>query len=260
MTHYTLHHNPQIPWHRERADCFMAGLQAIGHTCQTTTARHRITKGPVILFGTTCFRRIEQEKGDWLLVDRASYGDPDYVQLSWNGHGGRGDHKTLYDFGGDFESRWQRHADELGLMLHPWQENGSRVVLCGQESTFSPNWRRLEDWYDKMVPVCTHFRPHPAVGTNPTPLPIAQDFDDCRLAVVLNSSVAIHCMMNGIPVHVDDEGSLAHNVTFEGGNRLPFFEWLAWTQWSWDEITQGTPIAHLFDQSESIGVSSGEVA
>jgi hypothetical protein len=43
-------------------------------------------------------------------------------------------------------------------------------------------------------------------------------------------------MLKGIPVDVKDPTSMANKT----------LGWLAWTQWSWDEIEQGEPIRHLF--------------
>lgn len=136
------------------------------------------------------------------------------------------------------------------MILHPWREGGSRIVLCGQTETYSPTWRSLNDWY-ASVPA-THFRRHPA-GHNPTSLPLAWTFDDCKVAVTLNSSVGVLAVMQGIPTITMDEGAMAWDVTGHSLNdirtpdRLPWCHWLAWTQWSHDEIREGKPIAHLFE-------------
>ena len=40
-----------------------------------------------------------------------------------------------------------------------------------------------------------------------------------------------------------------HNPNFpKYFDRKPWLEWLSWTQWSWDEIRDGNPIRHLFEE------------
>jgi hypothetical protein len=129
----------------------------------------------------------------------------------------------------------------------PWRRCYSRIVLCGQTESYSPKYSSLPDWYRSVQ--ATHFRPHPA-GDNPTGLPQARDFEDSA-AVTLNSSIAVQCVLNGIPTVTVDEGSMAWDVTGHSLNdirfpdRAPWCHRLAWTQWSDDEIRDGTPWKHL---------------
>lgn len=216
------------------------GLKAIGLPSTITSDRFRHDGIPVLL-GTSCWRAIEGT-GDYLLVDRCSFGDTNqWVSLIWNGHGRRGDHRIPREAPA---SRWE----SMDLVLVPWRQRGSRVVLCGQTESYSPVWT-LDAWYRSVR--ATHFRAHPA-GDNPTGLPVALDFDDA-VAVTLNSSVAVQCVMQGIPTVTMDEGSMAWDVTghsledIRTPDRLPWMHRLAWTQWSHDEIREGRPIAHLFE-------------
>ena len=221
MALVTIHYDPGIEWHRQRLPLFLAGLRAVGHAAQSTTRRQRICAGLVVLFGTTLWQEIERAPGDWLLVDRASVGDPDYVTLGWNGRGRRGDYRlpSVID-----DSRWR----ELNRPLQPEWTTGDRAVICGE-------------WDGSYPPVVgTHFRPHPA-GRNPTSLPTVTDWIDAHYHV-LRSSVAVEALIRGYPVTVYDESSMAYGVT----DRQEWAECLAWTQWSWDEIRQGEPIGHLF--------------
>lgn len=249
-----IHCNPSVEWQAKRAEYFSAGLKALGIEHTITPRRTRIADTS-ILFGTTFWRDIEAD-GDYLLVDRASYGDPEYVQLVWNGHGRRGDHKvpdkiTKRDTP-DIQP-WQvpdkitkRDAPDI----QPWQV-GDRTVLCGQTETYSPHYAALKDWYAAVD--ATHFRGHPA-GENPTGLPRVSDWDDVGLAVTLNSSVAVDTVILGIPTVTMDEASMAWDVTGHNPkithfcDRRPWLEWLSWTQWSWNEIRDGNPIRHLFEE------------
>jgi len=192
-----------------------------------------------ILFGTTFWRDIEAD-GDYLLVDRASVGDPAYVQLVWNGHGRRGDHCVP-------EKRRKRG---LEVEPAPWRD-GERVILCGQTETYSPHYQTLNDWYRRCD--ATHFRPHPA-GDNPTGLPTVRSWDKAGLAVTLNSSVGVDAVLSGIPTVTMDEAAMAWDVTSHNPSeqikpdRREWMEWLAWTQWHWVEIEAGHPIKHLFER------------
>jgi hypothetical protein len=221
---------------------FESGLKKLGFDVQISNDRRRVNDDPCILFGTTFFTEIENAEGDWLLVDRASYGDPQFVQLVWNGHGKRGDHKAP-------ESPTSERFESHSILLEQWK-SGPRRVLCGQERSYCPI--SLEDWYAKVAPSCGWFKPHPKVGGNVKGLKTVNDFNDCGYAITLNSSVAIECLIKGIPVEVHDEGGLAYGhklLKFHNRNadRLEFFAWLAHTQWHWSEIEAGEPIRHLFE-------------
>jgi hypothetical protein len=228
----TVHYNPGAEWQAKRISYFVDGLKNLGFDVEATQSQRRINGGPVVLFGTSAFRRIEAEPGDWLLVDRASIGDPEYVSLVWNGHGRRGDHMvpSWHD-----ESRWE----DLGVELWPQVWDGDDVVICGQTEPYSPNWNSMMDWY-ASIPDATHFRPHPA-GDNPTGLPVKTGWENGRFHV-LNSSVGVEALIKGRIVTVHDEGAMSYGVE----DREQWAHWLAWTQWHWDEIREGDPIGHLF--------------
>ena len=246
MDSVAIHCNPSVAWQAKRAPQMLAGLKALGIPAHITTNRQRESLNAIIL-GTTFFRGVEccAPEGDTLLVDRASVGDPDYVQLVWNGHGRRGDHKVPERR----HDRWQK----MKVPMYPWQGCGNKVVLCGQTETYSPHYGHLIDWYAEMAPHATHFRHHPA-GGNPTDLPSHLDWSDVGMVIVLNSSVGVESVLNGIPTVTMDEGSLAWEVTshqpgtFYTPDRTEWCQWLAWTQWHWDEIEAGLPIRHLFEE------------
>ena len=232
-----IHCNPKVPWQGRRADCFSAGLKALGIEHVITSSRTRVAD-VAILFGTTFWKDIEAD-GRYLLVDRASFGDPEYVQLVWDGHGRRGNHKVPSNKG-------RRDMPEL----MPWRA-GDRTVLCGQTETYSPHYSSLSEWYGTIK--ATHFRKHP-VADNPTGLPTAKDWKDCGLAITLNSSIGVDTVINGVLTVTMDEAAMAWDVTSHDQHfpqyrdRRPWLEWLCWTQWSWDEIRDGEPIRHLFEE------------
>lgn len=236
-----IHCEPRIQWQQAFSFRLQRGLNAIGVDAHITTNRQRETEIAIVL-GTTCWRSVEAT-GDFLLVDRASFGDPFYVQLVWNGHGRRGDHKTPENLTGE---RWEK----IGEKVLPWAPGGHKVILCGQTETYSPLYRTPDDWYATVE--ATHFRKHPA-GTNPTKLPLAKDWADAGRVVTLNSSVGVESVLTGIPTVTCDEGAMAWDVTSHNPDvevtpdRRRWLHWLAWTQWSHFEIEAGEPIRHLFE-------------
>lgn len=138
-----------------------AGLERLGFFVRVTESGSRIDDSPAVLFGTSRFKQVENEPGDWLLVDRACWGDPDYVRLGWNGRGLHADYCVPFEKDARPPPKRERH------------EPGDRVILCGD--------------YDSVpyAPAATHFKPHPAQPEfNPTGLPMVDDFEDCRRAIV----------------------------------------------------------------------------
>lgn len=231
-----IHAEPRIAWHGPFSQKIKRGLNRIGVDCFVTADRVRQTDYAVLL-GTTLWRGVE-ESGHYLLVDRASVGDPEYVQLVWDGHGRRGNHCVP-----------DKPLQRFEIHTKPWR-TGRKVVLCGQTETYSPEYPSLMYWYSRID--ATHFRGHPA-GDNPTGLPACRDWDDVATAITLNSSVGVDAVLNGIPTVTMDAGAMAWDVTSHDPsesitpNRTDWLAWLSWTQWSHDEIEAGEPIRHLFE-------------
>lgn len=225
-----IHAEPKIGWHGRFAQKMADGLKAIGIQSTITRDQCRHDEGFPILLGTTLWRAVEAT-GDYLLVDRCSFGDTNqYVSLVWNGHGRRGDHRVPANYD---DSRWKMHCVEL----LPWRR-GSKRVVCGQIESYCE--ANLDRWYRSVG--ATHFRPHPA-GSNTTGLPEWRSFDDCEL-VTLNSSVAVQGLINGIRTEVHDQGGMAYGRECTNESRLELMHWLAWTQWSHEEIREGKPWAY----------------
>lgn len=220
-----IHCNSRVKWQAKRVQFFAAGLKAKGITFEITDSFERLDDRPAILLGTTFWRQVEST-GSYLLVDRCSFGDTDvFTSLVWNGHGKRGDHRvpSTYD-----ASRWEKHR----VPLLPWKRSSKRVV-CGQTESYCST--HLRDWYESVG--ATHFRKHPA-GENPTGLPEWNSFDDCEL-VTLNSSVAIQGIIHGCKTEVHDVGGMAYGTLPTDESRLDLMHWLAWTQFSDQEVSEG---------------------
>lgn len=237
-----IHAEPRIAWHGPFAQKVSQGLRRLGVAHEVTADRER-RDGLPILLGTTLWRGIEA-MGPYLLVDRCSFGDTNHwVSLVRDGHGRRGDHRVP---AGAPASRWEWAEDAGGVTLYPWSD-GRRVVLCGQHETYSPRWPTPSAWYCTVT--ATHFRSHPAAD-NPTGLPECRTWRDVGRAVTLNSSVAVHAVLAGVPTVTMDEAAMAWDVTGHTPDevvkppRLPWLHWLAWTQWTHDEVAEGK-WAHL---------------
>ena len=239
-----IHADEKIRWQIPFAKKMLQGLKQIGIHAEISPSRYR-ESDIAILCGTTLWKQIEKD-GHYLLVDRCSFGDTnEWVSLVWDGHGRRGDHCVPEDKG----DRWK----STGIKLRKWKKTGNRIVLCGQSQAYSPHYERLEDWYGTVQKLfgVTHFRKHPS-STNPTSRPLAKDWQDCGLAVTLNSSIGVETVISGIPTVTMDEAAMAwdvtgHSLDAERVDRRSWARWLAWTQWRHDEISDGEPIRHLFE-------------
>lgn len=229
----TIHYKPSIAWQEKRVGQFKAGLQAMGFDPILTNAPNRITDHPAILFGTTHFTQVEDAPGDWMLVDRASFLDPDYVQLGWNGRGGKGEYMT--PFRPDL-TRWE----SFGIEAEELRAGGGSIVLCGE----GVETQEVLEWYQvaaaRYEP--THFRPHPACRSEFRGLPAVNSFRGASLAVTYRSSVAIEAMLAGVYTVVENPEAMSYGYSH---NRADLFSYLAWTQWSWSEIQRGE-VGHLF--------------
>ena len=233
-----IHCEPAVRWQGPFAEKMQSGLSALGIHSKISPSRVREADTSILL-GTTFWRDIEAS-GDYLLVDRCSFFNTDeWVSLVWNGHGRRGDHKVPENV------KSRKHPE-----IMPWV-SGNRIVLCGQESLYSPNYQSLQEWYDSVE--ATHFRKHPTAH-NTTGLPSVKDWKDCDLAITLNSSIGVDSLIRGIPTVTMDEGAMAWDATGHNPNqprycdRRPWLEWMSWTQWHHDEIRDGHPIRHLFEE------------
>lgn len=241
MTDVWVHHWPGIDWHRQRVKQLQVGLQALGLNPKLTSLRVRADESPAVLLGTTFWHDIENDELPSLLVDRASWGDPDQVQLVWNGRLRRGDHRVP----DDYQARPRPYPEPKPL------QEGDRVVLCGQV-TGNGAKEPLADWYQRNAKHATHFKPHPAgSAAGPEHLPATDNWINTGLALTFNSSVGVWCLLNGIGVLADDPGAMIYDYAHNGMGVEECLSWIAWTQWSWDEIALGEPIRHHFFNGES---------
>ena len=185
-----------------------------------------------------------------------------------------------------FGKAWDRipnRAKKLGLELKPWTMNGQNILICGQHSK-SEQWVGMPHpitWLKSTVDsIKTHsdkpivFRPHPrdwhwAANFNykdikirvPKQVPNTYDdfdfTDDLQNAwAVVNpsSNTGILSVMNGVPafVTIDSLATLVGNEDFSyidrplRPRREDWLEWLSHTEWTLEEIAEGTPLKRIF--------------
>lgn len=242
MTLAVIHCNPHVPWQPQRAAYFAEGFKKAGLRVEITDDRFRHDEGFPVLLGTTFWRGIERDGGDYLLVDRCSFGDTErFVSLVWNGHGRRGDHRVPVSYSAE---RWERHGVSLAAPIE-WRDE-LEVVLCGQTELYSPDWTTLEQFYSTVGMKATAFRPHPA-GTEWPQLKTWRTWENVGAGIVLNSSVGCEMVMRGIATWAVDQGAMSYPVASNEPTmtREEWCHWLAWTQWTDDEIREGIPWAYL---------------
>ena len=188
-------------------------------------------------------------------------GEDDYYAAGIGGLNGRAwfrNHRCKPD-------RWEK----LGIELRPWRTAGVHIVLCGQvpwdasvDFTDHVAWLKAAVGrirYHTQRPIV--FRPHPKAKIPPiagceySTKPLADDLVNAWAVVTFNSNAGVDAAVAGIPVFVDDVGSMASGVA---NKNLVYLEdpgtpereqWaynLAFCQWTPAEMRESMAWAHLF--------------
>lgn len=187
-----------------------------------------------------------------LVMERGYIGDRmgTWSSLAWNGLNGRGKVPPVPEDGG------KRFNDHHAGLMQEWNPTGDYVLIIGQvPGDAALAGRDLQGWYAEQAakdwrrPV--YFRPHPlAHRRGPIrPVPgapvkngaLPEALAGAAWVVTYNSNTAVDSMLAGKPTHVDDEGSMAWNVT----NREQWAHKLAWRQWTIDEMESGFALDHV---------------
>ena len=239
----TIHWSRSIDWHGRAVSALMSGLGRLGIECAITDQRHRISEDPAILLGTTLFKGIEATAGDWLLVDRASIGDPDYVQLVWNGRGYLGNHKVPDTWNDTTRGELCDRARALNVELYPKRATGL-VLLCGEHE----DTHEIREFYGRVGSSAQAFRPHPHGLQHWDGVPTSMDLDNVLAAHVWRSSIGVELVCKGVTVIPHSKGSMVWPMYQSPGmRRETWLNWLSHTQWKWSEIADGHTIRHIFD-------------
>lgn len=169
---------------------------------------------------------------------------------------------------------------KLGISLDPWNIFGEDIIICGQHDK-SHQWRDMPPmakWLDDIISQIRRissrriiWSPHPRcpVGgiehefenvVREQPIKIKGSYDDFDFKTdnafaVINwsSNPATQAMIEGVPVFTGPH-SLAWPVANQNldtitlpirPDRTQWFNDLAYTEWTIDEISEGLPLKHL---------------
>lgn len=203
--------------------------------------------------------------GKHLVIERGFIHREKYFMVGWDGLNGRAryfnDHSP--------HDRW----DKLRVPVAPWRKTGKHIVLCGQvpwdasvQHTDHVAWCRqtaieLGKYSDRPI----RFRPHPLQpdAIDMTGIPVVtstgsslqEDMQDAWAVVTFNSNASVEATIAGIPAFVGDEGAMGHAVLNRDLSKIEspvkvarenWFNSLAYTQWTLEEIAGGLPIEHLW--------------
>lgn len=221
-----------------------------------------------------------------LVIERGFIKRDIYHSIGWNNMNG-------YAFFNNAKSpsdRW----DKLGVDLKPWRTDGKKILITGQvpwdgnvqnlyTEEENKNWSSVVNaylgWLNNLYKTLDGlgygkniiFRKHPAISGENSSLDIEsriliprekwssgltleEDLEDAKVLVTYNSNSAVNSVINGVPVVVFDQGSMAWPVAgkliknvkrVRTPKRVQWAYNLAYTQWSLEEIGNGEFLEHL---------------
>ena len=194
-----------------------------------------------------------------LVLERGYVGDRAYwTSVGWNGLNGRATFPIATDAG----IRFDKHFRDL-VCPWKWPTAASKILLLGQvpgdaalDNVDQVEWltQQAASFLNKGYEV--RFRPHPQadyVGVLGLPAPLGDLYaalDWAGLAIGWNSNSLVDAAIRGVPIVVGDPiGCMASAVRSQGRqwnpDRAKWFDWLAWTQYSVDELQSGFAWEHV---------------
>jgi hypothetical protein len=191
--------------------------------------------------------------------------NPDcYYAAGLNGLNGRADFKN--------RNMPPDRFNLLNINLKPWKNGGEYILVAGQvpwdasvDHVDYINW--IDQTINKLKKISNKkikFRPHPlakmpvifnceySVDT------LEMDLEKSESVVCFNSNIGVDAAIHGIPVFVDDIGSMVYEIANKDINeinnpelkdRRQCFYDLAYTQWNLIEMKNGLAWKHLFNKS-----------
>lgn len=167
---------------------------------------------------------------------------------------------------------FDRWNDIFREHMKPWKFDGEYILFCGQvPGDMSLNGKILVDWYiptaqkaskEYRLPVV--WRPHPLdkFGSRikipkaklDVKTPLTESLKKAAAIMAFNSNSLIDGVMSGVPPIAFDKGTMTWDLcakNYEPLKRLDREDWgrkMAYTQWSLDEIENGTAIKHIFKE------------
>jgi hypothetical protein len=195
--------------------------------------------------------------GEVCILERGYVGDRfSYTSVSFGG--GLNGRAEFRGPAGD-PSRWNKH---FAPFMKPWRRNddGYALIMGQVPGDSSIQDVDIESWYSQTAKACQNvgmdvrFRCHPLAGKRGGSRAagikwIDGSLDDAargaRVVITYNSNSGVDAAMAGVPVVTMDRGAMAWPVAGHQvdeiimPDREPWAHWLAWTQWSRDEMASG---------------------
>ncbi len=253
-----------------------AGLEVHGIECEFTDGdRVDVTADFHVTWGAEhkrprIFEWSAENNLPVLVMERAYLPDRlEYTSMGWNGLNNRATFPECRDDGARFRSHWPN-------LLKPWRTIGERgyVLICGQvPGDASVKNVNLAEWAQTVVDIAWDdllFRPHPvlierkATIRRPKGVKIStaetleEDLAGAKLCVTYNSNSGVEAVLAGVPTVAFDEGSMAWPMACHGAlnalrpNRDEWAHNLAFSQWTLDEIANGTAWYFVKDVQEPL--------
>lgn len=214
-----------------------------------------------------------------MVFERGYFKREEYHSVGWNWINGKADFKN--------KNCPSDRFDRLNLDIKDWGPKGDNIIFCGQVpwdsavqhinkngkgrtkksvqgymEWLSKTARVIRDFSDKPI----IFRPHPLFKHKEwykEYLPeyvswsdndMMTDLQSAHACVVFNSNSAVDAIIQGIPIFVMDQGSVAYSVANKSLKKInkpknyDITQWannLAYAQWNLEEIKRGEFWKHL---------------
>lgn len=191
-----------------------------------------------------------------LVMERGYIGDRTFwTSLGWDGLNGRARFTDVSDP--------ERFAEHHSRFFRPWKDIGDYALLVGQvRGDTALIGVDIFSWYNRTAAALVdmgwqvrfrqhpreierHFDPTPIEGTEYSTSSLEEDLRGAALAVTYSSNTGVNAVMAGVPVHVEDVGSMvydiaSHDLGVVRPDRSGRLDRLAWCQWSRAEIEDGS--------------------
>lgn len=234
------------------------GLRALGHEPILVHTGASPVKH-VACWGWRIGAQLRRQGHEVLVLERGYLGDRfSWTSIAWNGLNGRGTFAATPDDGG---ARYRAHHAPWS----PWRPPSGYALIVGQvPGDASLQGRDLEPWYVQMAAKAREaglepvFRQHPVArqrGYRQGPRDVRslggtldEALGGAAVAITFNSNTGVDALLAGVPVVVDNEGSMAWPLASPDVRNLVRPEradWahaLAWKQWLLSEIADGTAL------------------
>lgn len=262
---------------------FEKGVKKLGHE----VIEHDLTSDVFVIWSVLWQGRMEQNKKVWeeakklkktvvvLEVGCLKRGETWKVML--NNVNNKGFFASAYNL-------IPNRSKKLNLHLTPWTTTGYNILICGQH-TKSEQWSSMPhpvEWLKNTVDqIRQHsdrpivFRPHPRdwqwsanlklrdvrvkipqhISGTYDDFDFDQDLKNAWAVVNPSSNTGVQSILKGVPAFVglDSLALTVGNVDLASVDnplrpkREDWLEWLSHSEWTIDEIAEGTPINRLFN-------------